>query len=74
MDKIFVLFLTFFIFFALYIDRKTYTMCELDYIKSIGGCDRNGLCGVITENGDMTVTRYPVLNKKIKYNCETKWK
>lgn len=39
-------------------------------VKTVGGCDRLGQCGVILENGREQISYYPVVGKTICYHKE----
>jgi len=41
-------------------DKKA---CKKEVIKSIGGCDQNGRCGVELENGEYSKVNYPVVGE-----------
>lgn len=57
--------------FVAYDFKETAIVCDERYISKIGGCNKDGICGVMYS--DMTYGReyYPVVGKVVKH-CKSK--
>jgi hypothetical protein len=39
-------------------------------VKSIGGCDKSGYCGVMFEDGTSGRKSYPIVGMKVRTGCK----
>ncbi len=54
--------------FALVFTGCDESPCYLSPVKTIGGCDKYGYCGVTLEDGTYSFAKYPVVGASPK-NC-----